>query len=174
MIFGRSSCAAFSRQAIAQVVYHNKAPTFQDEVKIKLPTRLTDKLHLLFTFYNVSVQRPKKGEDELESPIGYAVLPLYENGKLPENNQGDLIGLPIVVSKRPDHYMSEEARSKAVYLDNGKPLFRTRLRMVSTIYPDDPALTQFYKLFPTTDNERELSQALDGFVYHRHAPPEYY
>jgi hypothetical protein len=173
MIFGRSSCAAFSRQAIAQVVYHNKAPTFQDEVKIKLPTRLTDKLHLLFTFYNVSVQRPKKGEDELESPIGYAVLPLYENGKLPENNQGDLIGLPIVVSKRPDHYMSEEARSKAIYLDNGKPLFRTRLRMVSTIYPDDPALTQFYKFFSTTDNERELSQALDGFVHHQHARIHY-
>jgi hypothetical protein len=75
------------RWVVMQVVYHNKAPTFQDEVKIKLPTRLTDKLHLLFTFYNVSVARPKKGEDELETPIGYAVLPLYENGKLPENNQ---------------------------------------------------------------------------------------
>jgi hypothetical protein len=87
VIFGKSSCSAFSRQAIAQVVFHNKAPIFQDEVKIKLPTRLAEKLHLLFTFYNVSVQKPKKGEDELESPIGYAVLPLYENGRLPENNQ---------------------------------------------------------------------------------------
>jgi hypothetical protein len=34
--------------------------------------------------------------------------------------------------------------------------------MVSTIYPEDTALTQFYKLFFTTDAERELSQALDG------------
>jgi len=69
-----------THRATFQVVYNSKTPVFHDEIKIKLPTKLTKKMHLLFTFYNVSVQKPKKGEDELESPIGYAVLPLYENG----------------------------------------------------------------------------------------------
>lgn len=76
--------------------------------------------------------------------------------------QGDLIALPIVISKRPDSYMSEEALSKATFLDNGKPLFRTRLRLVSTIYPEDPALTRFFKLYHRTDCEKEIVQSLDG------------
>lgn len=35
--------------------------------------------------------------------------------------------------------------------------------MISTIYPEDPALTQFYKLYHTIDCEQKLSQALDAY-----------
>ncbi len=66
VIYGKSSCAAFSTLTSAQAVYHNKTPTFHDEIKIKLPTQLTADHHLLFTFYHISCQKPKKGEDEVE------------------------------------------------------------------------------------------------------------
>ena len=67
--------------AVTQVTWHNKMPQFFDEIKMKLPTKLHAKHHLLFKFYHVACQQPKKGEDELEVPVGWSVLPLYEGHK---------------------------------------------------------------------------------------------
>lgn len=49
----------------------NRSPDFYEEVKIKLPAKLTEKHHLLFTFYHISCQ-PKQGAS-VETLIGYSV-----------------------------------------------------------------------------------------------------
>uniref|UniRef100_A0A671TB51 Dedicator of cytokinesis protein 7-like n=1 Tax=Sinocyclocheilus anshuiensis TaxID=1608454 RepID=A0A671TB51_9TELE len=69
VIFGKSSCAEYSKEAYTAVVYHNRSPDFHDEVKIKLPASLTDHHHILFTFYHVSCQQ--KQNTPLETPVGY-------------------------------------------------------------------------------------------------------
>ncbi|KAJ7401569.1 dedicator of cytokinesis 7 [Pitangus sulphuratus] len=71
VIFGKSSCPEFSKEAYTAVVYHNRSPDFHEEIKIKLPATLTDHHHLLFTFYHVSCQQ--KQNTPLETPVGYTV-----------------------------------------------------------------------------------------------------
>ena len=50
----------FTNQYFTSLSHHNSTPDFQDEVKIELPTRLTDKHHLLFCFYHVSCDQISK------------------------------------------------------------------------------------------------------------------
>jgi hypothetical protein len=58
------------------VVYHNKTPQYNDEVKIRLPALLnSSNYHLLFTFYHISCQNTK---DQLDTIIGYSWLPLQQ------------------------------------------------------------------------------------------------
>ena len=77
--YGKSSCESISSHYVTSVTYHNKQPAFYDEIKVKLPLQLHEKHHILFTFYHVACQPPKPKEKEKDiSPVGYAVLPLYQ------------------------------------------------------------------------------------------------
>ncbi|VDM43975.1 unnamed protein product, partial [Toxocara canis] len=71
LVFGKSSCADMNAHANTIVCYHNKTPTFYDEIKIALPVDLNDGHHLLFTFYHVACKQNKLA-DEVETPIGYS------------------------------------------------------------------------------------------------------
>jgi hypothetical protein len=141
-----------------QVHYHNKSPTFQDEIKAKLPIKLHSKHHLLFKFYHIVCQAPQKGEDELEVPIGFAVLPLYADGRyLTLRNilmfirivLSDTHNLPVIVSDLKPGYLSDKS---AHYLDSGKPCFRVRLHVMSSIYPQDSSLSTFFRLAPRSES----------------------
>lgn len=46
----------------------SRTPEFYEEVKIELPAKLTDKHHLLFTFYQISCQKPRPGEPLIQEP----------------------------------------------------------------------------------------------------------
>lgn len=72
-IFGKSNCPELSREAYTAVTYHNKYPDFYEEIKIKLPAKLTDAHHLLFTFYHISCQSKKNESGPVEIPVGYTV-----------------------------------------------------------------------------------------------------
>lgn len=58
-------------------------------MKISLPVQLKDKHHLLFRFYHVSCEGSKtsgktssgKRKDSIEMPVGYAWMPLLQDGK---------------------------------------------------------------------------------------------
>lgn len=70
-IFGKSSSAKFTTVAQTAVLYHNKQPSFNEEVKIKLPFRITKDHHLFFTFSHISVDdiTGKKGK-QMETAVG--------------------------------------------------------------------------------------------------------
>lgn len=72
-IFGKSNCPELSREAYTAVTYHNKSPDFYEEIKVKLPAKLTDAHHLLFTFYHISCQSKKNESGPVEVPVGYTV-----------------------------------------------------------------------------------------------------
>jgi len=83
-IFGKSSSPRFVCEAYTTVSYHQKCPSFYDEIKIKLPADLDDRHHLLFTFYHISCRRrttlvggldnhQSRPQTAPETPIGYTV-----------------------------------------------------------------------------------------------------
>ncbi len=78
-IYGQVSTAALKTYGLSSVTYHTKTPQFYDEFKIKLPLQLTEKHHLLFTFYHVACQNKanKPSAEAVETPVGYSVLPVY-------------------------------------------------------------------------------------------------
>nr|XP_020768292.1 dedicator of cytokinesis protein 8 [Odocoileus virginianus texanus] len=71
VIFGKSNGPEFLQEVYTAVTYHNKSPDFYEEVKIKLPAKLTVNHHLLFTFYHISCQQ-KQG-NSVESLLGYSI-----------------------------------------------------------------------------------------------------
>ncbi|PVD22808.1 hypothetical protein C0Q70_16064 [Pomacea canaliculata] len=86
VIFGKSSCPEFTREAFTAVTYHNKSPDFYEEVKIKLPGRLLPTHHLLFTFYHISCQVKKNEPTPTEVPVGYTAQ--LSNMKWVDNHKG--------------------------------------------------------------------------------------
>uniref|UniRef100_A0A4X2KT50 Dedicator of cytokinesis 6 n=1 Tax=Vombatus ursinus TaxID=29139 RepID=A0A4X2KT50_VOMUR len=98
VIFGKSSCSEFSREAYTAVVYHSKCPEFYEEFKVQLPANVTENHHLLFTFYHVSCQpRPST---PLETPVGYTWIPLLQHSRL---RTGPFC-LPVSVDRPPPSY----------------------------------------------------------------------
>ena len=74
VIFGKSHCAEFTTEVCTAVTYHNKSPDFYEEVKIALPSNLTSRHHILFTFYHISCQGQRKDHaTSAEIPGGYTV-----------------------------------------------------------------------------------------------------
>ena len=74
VIFGKSSCPEFASEAYTAVTYHNKTPDFYEEVKVKLPSNLTERHHILFTFYHITCQGQRKEQISTEMPVGYTVI----------------------------------------------------------------------------------------------------
>ena len=99
---------------------------------MKLPARLTDSHHLLFTMYHISCQR-KADLGPVETPIGYTWLPLLRDGRLVV---GDF-QLPVSVEKPPPSYsmLHPDVQLPGMrWVDNHKGLFNVTLEAVSSIY----------------------------------------
>lgn len=50
-----------------------RSPDFHEEVKLALPACLTERHHLLFTFYHISCQQKQNQTGSCETLIGYSV-----------------------------------------------------------------------------------------------------
>uniref|UniRef100_A0A8C8SQK4 Dedicator of cytokinesis 6 n=1 Tax=Pelusios castaneus TaxID=367368 RepID=A0A8C8SQK4_9SAUR len=143
VIFGKSSCSEFAKEAYTAVVYHNKCPEFYEEFKLCVPPALTDKHHLLFTFYHVSCQQKKNMP--LETPVGYTWVPLLQHGCL----RTGLFCLPVSVEKPPPSYsvLTPDVQLPGMkWVDNHKGVFNVQLLAVSSVHMQDPALDKFFTL----------------------------
>uniref|UniRef100_F6RV63 Dedicator of cytokinesis 8 n=1 Tax=Callithrix jacchus TaxID=9483 RepID=F6RV63_CALJA len=103
VIFGKSSGPEFLQEVYAAITYHNKSPDFYEEVKIKLPAKLTVNHHLLFTFYHISCQQKQGGS--VETLLGYSWLPILLNERL----QTGSYCLPVALEKLPPNYSMHSA-----------------------------------------------------------------
>ncbi|GFS17216.1 dedicator of cytokinesis protein 9 [Elysia marginata] len=91
-IYGRPGQSVFTTTASTTVLHHAQIPDFMEEVKVSLPVQLRERHHLLFRFYHVSCEASKssgstsgrassgKKKDSIEMPVGYAWLPLLQDG----------------------------------------------------------------------------------------------
>ncbi|KAG7481213.1 hypothetical protein MATL_G00064220 [Megalops atlanticus] len=146
VIFGKSSGPEFVQEVYTPVTYHNKSPDFYEEVKLQLPAKLTEKHHLLFTFYHISCQQ--KQNQAVESLIGYSWLPMVNNDQL----QTGQYCLPIALDKLPVNYSlhSPEKLPPQVppvkWMEGHKGVFNLEVQAVSSIHPQDNHLERFFTL----------------------------
>lgn len=148
VIFGKSSGAEFVKEVYTPVTYHNKSPDFYEEVKIALPAHLTERHHLLFTFYHISCQQKQNQSASCETLIGYSWLPMQHNDRL----QAGQFCLPIVLDKLPINY-SQYAPEKlppqvppVKWMESHKALFNLEIQAVSSVHTQDNHLERFFTL----------------------------
>ncbi|KAJ5076990.1 dedicator of cytokinesis dock [Anaeramoeba ignava] len=133
--------------------FQKKAPKFHDEIKLLLPQDITEKHHLLFTYYHAHCKekKPKKIADV----IGYSVLPLFDPNLVIERE----IKIPILKELPNEHYLEaiqESGEKMKQYLD-------LRLRAVSSLYPQDGDIMGLLYYFGKKGNEahQKLMHALE-------------
>uniref|UniRef100_A0A8D2NF67 Dedicator of cytokinesis 8 n=1 Tax=Zonotrichia albicollis TaxID=44394 RepID=A0A8D2NF67_ZONAL len=153
VIFGKSSGPEFVQEIYTAVTYHNKSPDFYEEVKIKLPAKLTEKHHLLFTFYHISCQ-PKQGAS-VETLLGYSWLPILLNDRL----QTGHYSLPVALDKLPLHYSihsPEKIPSQTPpikWVEGHKGVFIVEVQAVSSVHTQDNHLEKFFTLCHSLESQ---------------------
>ncbi|KAG2462037.1 DOC10 protein, partial [Polypterus senegalus] len=139
-----------------------KIPIFYPQVKIELPTQLHEKHHILFSFYHVTcdinAKTNAKKKETLETPVGYAWLPLLKDGILPsqEHNISVANSLPSGYLNVKDPTTGKQCAADTKWVDGGKPIFRVATHLVSTIYTQDRHLNRFFQ--ECQRREMDLSQ----------------
>uniref|UniRef100_A0A8C2JCN6 Dedicator of cytokinesis 10 n=1 Tax=Cyprinus carpio TaxID=7962 RepID=A0A8C2JCN6_CYPCA len=160
-IYGKPGGPVFTTTACSTVLHHSQNPDFYDEVKIELPTHLHEKHHLLFSFYHVTcdinAKTGSKKKEALETPVGYAWLPLLKDGRVSSQD----FSIPVSCTL-PGGYLhikepsSTKNGSDVKWVDGGKPIFKVSTLVLSTVYTQDPHLNRFFQ--QCQKREADLSQ----------------
>uniref|UniRef100_A0A8C2EIV7 Dedicator of cytokinesis 10 n=1 Tax=Cyprinus carpio TaxID=7962 RepID=A0A8C2EIV7_CYPCA len=160
-IYGKPGGPVFTTTACSTVLHHSQNPDFCDEVKIELPTHLHEKHHLLFSFYHVTcdinAKTSSKKKEALETPVGYAWLPLLKDGRVSSQD----FSIPVSCTL-PGGYLhikessSTKNGSDVKWVDGGKPIFKVSTLVLSTVYTQDPHLNRFFQ--QCQKREADLSQ----------------
>eukprot|EP01132_Coremiostelium_polycephalum_P008049 gene8049-9900_t len=144
-IHGNSMTPILTKKFYTSVVYHNRKPKFSDEIKINLPPNLTSNHHLLITFYHLGCRQSKKNEKP-EVALGYSAVRLFENDQIIVDGKYK----KPVATVFPPKYLAQEAKdikeqNLKMWVDNKKPVFSFRVKVVSSLYPQNPELSQILK-----------------------------
>ncbi|XP_030634557.1 dedicator of cytokinesis protein 10 [Chanos chanos] len=160
-IYGKPGGPVFTTSACSTVLHHSQNPDFYDEVKIELPTHLHEKHHLLFSFYHVTcdinAKTSSKKKESLETPVGYAWLPLLKEGRVSSQE----FSVPVACNLPSGYLLIKEPASNkggtdVKWVDGGKPIFKVSTLVLSTVYTQDPHLNRFFQ--QCQKREVELSQ----------------
>lgn len=156
-----ASGGAFVKTAITEVTYHQRMPQLSDEIKIRLPLHVTDKHHLMITYFHVHCKTMKDG-DEQQLAIGYSVFPLLNAAG---NIQMDGDHHCLVYGSHPQQeallqgkaqdYVSVlgYGRAKPSLQDTKSRMLHLKTRTISSVYCQDGSISAFLKLSDTDSNE---------------------
>uniref|UniRef100_A0A4W5KBR4 Dedicator of cytokinesis 8 n=1 Tax=Hucho hucho TaxID=62062 RepID=A0A4W5KBR4_9TELE len=143
VIFGKSNGPEFVQEVYTPVTYHNKSPDFYEEVKIALPARLTERHHLLFTFYHISCQQKQNQTAPSETFIGFSWLPILSCDRL----QTGQYCLPIALDRLPVNYSLHSPEVPPVkWMESHKGVFNLEIQAVSSVHTQDNHLERFFTL----------------------------
>ncbi|XP_042385230.1 guanine nucleotide exchange factor SPIKE 1-like [Zingiber officinale] len=136
VVFPKDQGHTFENNAHTQIVFGARMACYHDEVKLCLPAILTSQHHLLFTFFHVDLQM------KLEAPkpviIGYSALPLTSHIQLFSD-----VSLPILRELVP-HYLQVNSKERFDFLEDGKNVFKLRLRLCSSLIPVNERIRDFF------------------------------
>lgn len=118
------------------VQYHSQSPKLLDEIAIKLPTQVTDKHHLLISFYHVAVAVKKN--DEIRTLVARTFVPLLKDHQI--IRQKHIIRL---ASKLLPGYMTKE--ESVSWISDKKAALTIYARVISSVYPLEGALHKFLR-----------------------------
>ncbi|XP_058818407.1 dedicator of cytokinesis protein 9 isoform X5 [Topomyia yanbarensis] len=150
-IYGRPGQPILVSQMSCPVLHHNTSPTWYEEIKLRLPLRITPQHHLLFSFFHVSCSIAKKKDlvsTSTETPVGYSWLPLLNKGKMNIEEQC----LPVAASL-PVGYLSiqplglgkgQNSGPDIQWIDNQRPIFTVQFRLDSTVLTTDQHLHNLF------------------------------
>lgn len=79
---------------------------------------------------------------DAQTIVGYAFFPIYAGGRIAVDG---LYSLPVCANLAANYLSSSKTDVK--WMDSKKPLFSFRLRWDTTIFSQDPSLTQFFKQY---------------------------
>ncbi|KAI0520034.1 hypothetical protein KFK09_007499 [Dendrobium nobile] len=135
-MYTRGPGLGLQKWANTQVAVGARMASFHDEIKICLPALLTPQHHLLFTLFHIDLQT------KLEAPkpvvVGYAVLPLSTPAQLHMD-----ISLPVM-RELGHNYLQDAGKERLDYLEDGKSIFKLRLRLCSTLFPVNERIRDFF------------------------------
>ncbi|EFA78484.1 DOCK family protein [Heterostelium album PN500] len=127
----------------SNVLYFYPNQSLAMKSKSICPAHLTPNHHLLVTFYHLGC-RPSKKNEKPEVCLGYCAIRLFENEQIIVDGKYK----KPVASVFPPKYLDMEAKEQVntkMWVDNKKPVFSFRTRLVSSIYPQDPLLSFLLK-----------------------------
>lgn len=160
VIFGKSSCPELSQEAYTCVNYHNRNPNFNEEFKLRLPTKINKQTHLLFTFIHVHT-KPKSDGTPVDEPVGFTWLPLFRDDCL----QTGTFQLPVLAEMPAAGYSnfsptSLDSMTACKWIDNRKPLFTVHLDSYSSIFAQDAHIDRFFRITSSLDSQEQLGSTL--------------
>ncbi|XP_055550316.1 dedicator of cytokinesis protein 9 isoform X2 [Wyeomyia smithii] len=149
-IYGRPGQPTLISQMSCPVIHHNTSPTWYEEIKLRLPLRITAQHHLLFSFFHVSCNIAKKKDlvsTSAETPVGYAWLPLLTKGKMIVEEQCLAVAasLPVgYLSIQPLGLGKGNSGPDIQWIDNQRPIFTVNFRLDSTVLTTDQHLHNLF------------------------------
>ncbi|XP_034950532.1 dedicator of cytokinesis protein 9 isoform X2 [Chelonus insularis] len=150
-IYGRPGSQILCTRASCAVLHHSAVPSWYEEIKMRLPTKLHAKHHLLFSFYHISCDMNKKKENGVESCVGYAWLPLIYKGRLAVDIEANIQVLPVA-THLPAGYLAIQplglgkgnAGPDITWIDGQRPIFTVSFQLISTVFTRDPHLHNLF------------------------------
>ncbi|GJP38566.1 hypothetical protein CLOM_g23007 [Closterium sp. NIES-68] len=131
---------AMQRVASSQVAMGMRPSLFHDEFKIQLPAVLQPSHHLLFSFFHIDLA--VKSDRPKPVVVGYSVMPL---SAVTQSFKGEM-NLPMSKDLLP-RYLHESTKAKLTFWEEGKPVFRMRTRLFSSLLPLSDRLRDFFKQY---------------------------
>ncbi|KAE9413296.1 hypothetical protein Angca_009317, partial [Angiostrongylus cantonensis] len=165
------------------VQYHQQFPQFSDEIKMKLPVCLRTSDHLLFSFSHISVggQSHTKCGESVENAVGHAWLPLmWTKDRLVMESDEQEFALPVAADL-PKSYFRVRPLQEGNFKENSdikwvdqRPLFRCRLRLVSSVFTSEPRLQDFFQACYRLDCDAHVTDMAVSKVLSSTPPPSNY
>ncbi|KAF7494499.1 Dedicator of cytokinesis protein 9 [Sarcoptes scabiei] len=163
IIFGRPhDSSMFVTTASTAVSKHNVLPDFFEEIKVALPLKFSDKLHILFTFSHISCKKECSF-----SIVGYSWLPISSE-KRQIHCQNLLLS---VFASLPNNYLACQSLGlgKGFSMPDvkvvGKDIFRLSLRLTSSVISRDFELhNTLLSVVKITQSNRDDSKEISSII----------
>lgn len=147
LVYSKSGNRIMKDKEVTSVWYHSKRPKFNDELKIKLPFNLTEKSHILLTFYHINCKSQKSSKVEREVPFGYAVILLKRSDGFLKPCKSYSAN---IVPKLPESYLSSSICGEEPE-DKAKNYLTYTVNLVSSVYSTDESISKFLLLADSTN-----------------------
>ncbi|XP_014295486.1 dedicator of cytokinesis protein 9 isoform X2 [Microplitis demolitor] len=149
-IYGKPGSQILTTRASCTVLHHSAVPSWYEEIKMRLPTKLHNKHHILFSFYHISCDMRKK-ENGVENCVGYSWMLLLHKGKLTVDMENNVQTLPVATDLPPGYLSIQplglgkgNAGPDITWIDAQRPIFNVSFQLASTVFTRDPHLHNLF------------------------------
>jgi hypothetical protein len=151
------SKSTFVTAARSTVWYHNKKPRFLDEFKFHLPITVSDKHHIMVTFFHVNCKISSKSDKagapyDLEEPIAYSAIPLLPRASATASSstmphkliRNGIYAVPVVAkSSIGPKYLDADLFDLDSESSSSKGMLEFQIRVNSNVHSADAVIDEY-------------------------------